>query len=554
MRTKVKSIPGATIGLEGIQASSILPLSSAKGGAEIEVPSIISVEQGYCTTVEQETVWDADWYTLNNDLTFGTLLGEAEYPGNFSVAGETYQYSTGGLTYWYLGSVFAGREDFLGLRASGNIVVQRHGPVKFLIGGDDGFRLYINGNQIMSEWRRHSYYEKSILLDLSPGIYRLDLEYFEWDGRARLKFATDGDVLRWSEAIDCYGGYVQTLSDERYFTLAPEQQSAAELAERFGIEATSIPNRIVNGAQQALIPGELHNKHRYVIYAHGRGSSSTCPSILGEVNALQAKQQLTTYALQTLGHRVPGEIDSDQVIAFSYSGLYEDCEIGFRYNTRDNPLTSTTIPFYLSTDTCAGVQDAASKLDELLETIVERDPQASFDLLGHSLGGLVIAYLAATSPPEGIMSRVNSMVTLDSPLMGTDWAQTITGDCPAASATNLDLAGRSSVVDTIRLLTNRPDVLPKFISVIAKGGIGSAVPSMTVAEVPVSCQSPLTETGAALGFLAGLFTPLGPIILALTGAGLGSIGEAHECAPFDHNALQIVALFISEDRVNNTPQ
>lgn len=158
------------------------------GEAEAQGVGAISVEQGYCTTEERETVWDAQWYVLNNDLTFGSSLGRATYSGNFSVTGELQYGGVLGLFQGYYGEVFAGRSDGLGLRASSTVVVQRQGPVKFTVGGDDGYRLSVNNNEIMSDWTTHSYREETRFLNLTPWDIRVVPGLFRMDGRGEVEF------------------------------------------------------------------------------------------------------------------------------------------------------------------------------------------------------------------------------------------------------------------------------------------------------------------------------------------------------------------------------
>ena len=74
-------------------------------------------------------------------------------------------------------------------------MVQRQGPVLFTVGGDDGYRLKIDGEEIISQWDFHPYRETSQMVKLEPGIYDLALDYFEWTGVARLSFKTDSEVV-----------------------------------------------------------------------------------------------------------------------------------------------------------------------------------------------------------------------------------------------------------------------------------------------------------------------------------------------------------------------
>lgn len=106
--------------------------------------------------------------------------------------------------------------------------------------------------------------------------------------------------------------------------------------------------------------------------------------------------------------RLVGEGD---VLGFSYSDQWCDFEL--------------LRPFYERADTCDGVADAAAILDKM----VRRFPDAVYDIVGHSLGGLVAAYWAAggsaseqflTDDPQFLRDRLHSVITLDSPLNDTE--------------------------------------------------------------------------------------------------------------------------------------
>jgi uncharacterized repeat protein (TIGR01451 family) len=88
---------------------------------------------------------------------------------------------------------------------------------------------------------------------------------------------------------------------------------------------------------------------------------------------------------------------------FSYSNNY-DCAGGMAH--------------YAKEDTCAGVQAAANKLDELIQGLVGEDPYVQIDLITHSMGGLVAAKWLVDHKNDNIIRGVNSVITFDSPLRG----------------------------------------------------------------------------------------------------------------------------------------
>jgi hypothetical protein len=64
-------------------------------------------------------------------------------------------------------------------------------------------------------------------------------------------------------------------------------------------------------------------------------------------------------------------------------------------------------PVYSKGDTCVGIERALTSLDEILAAY----PESTFDIVGHSLGGFIAGYWAASTPSAS--SRVHSIVSVD---------------------------------------------------------------------------------------------------------------------------------------------
>src|SRR5207302_3492190 len=80
---------------------------------------------------------------------------------------------------------------------------------------------------------------------------------------------------------------------------------------------------------------------------------------------------------------------------------------------------------YTVDQTHQAVARSASALETQLRSVWTRDRNARFDLVGHSLGGVVAASWAVSDgrhygyhASQGLLSRVNSIVTYDSPVRG----------------------------------------------------------------------------------------------------------------------------------------
>jgi pimeloyl-ACP methyl ester carboxylesterase len=83
--------------------------------------------------------------------------------------------------------------------------------------------------------------------------------------------------------------------------------------------------------------------------------------------------------------------------------------------------------WYYAADTHEPLAVAAYQLDTQLRAIVQQHPHATFDLVGHSLGGVVAAYWVVKYATPGMLSRIHSLVTLDSPVSGIKSPSAIVG-------------------------------------------------------------------------------------------------------------------------------
>lgn len=142
------------------------------------------------------TTWHFDWYNLEGitdwdvlGVPWNMLVGTSEFPSTFD-------------NDWGTGPVYGGYADHIGFGATATINMQRPsgGPVKFVVGGDDGIRLYLDGKVIIDDWNRNNEYRvNTVTVNLTPGKHALWLRYYDWTGAARVSFNCDSDVLEWQE-------------------------------------------------------------------------------------------------------------------------------------------------------------------------------------------------------------------------------------------------------------------------------------------------------------------------------------------------------------------
>lgn len=76
--------------------------------------------------------------------------------------------------------------------------------------------------------------------------------------------------------------------------------------------------------------------------------------------------------------------------------------------------------WYYQDDTHHFLNDSSWQLDSQLRAIMttNKDPHATFDLVSHSLGGVVAAYWAAKFADPWMLAKIHSMISFDSPLQG----------------------------------------------------------------------------------------------------------------------------------------
>ena len=219
-------------------------------------------------------------------------------------------------------------------------------------------------------------------------------------------------------------------------------------------------------------------------------------------------------------------MDDTDVIGFSYSDHYTDCSTGRLYTSRSFPdatlpggpvppfaATIAPLPEYGPRDTCGGVEEAAEKLDSVIQRLISLEPDATFVLIGHSLGGMVVAYYVSQQDPEFVSQRIQGLVTLDAPLGGdTRGSRSV---CDRIEPSWRDISGLSGVVTAIGNISD-PLVLAKFLT-INSTNIGDTLPGAN--NLKLNCA------------------PLGPVI--------GIIFGGHGCGFHDEKALKAISSVVN---------
>ena len=209
--------------------------------------------------------------------------------------------------------------------------------------------------------------------------------------------------------------------------------------------------------------------------------------------------------------------------------LTEEDFLGLSYRDGAYCDSGFTKPRYGKADTCDGVASAAAELKRLVANF----PLTTFDIVAHSMGGLVATYWAADPDQDGernddsdddaLRRRLHSIVTIDSPLDGTPRDITFNdipifgnSTCKNSELSWQDLTNSTSVVPTI---TNPSLVANRVNLVQIKTAVGDQLPGFW----------------RSFGFLGcGLSNPFEWHSCAFANAGfLRNIGEAVTTEIFD---------------------
>ncbi len=129
--------------------------------------------------------WTLTWYTLSGSLQWGASVGTSTWGSMFD-------------NDFGAGALFQAYGDYIGFQATMIVNMQRDGPVHFVVGSDDGSKLYVDGGLWMDSWSAHSYRETTVTGGLSRGFHTLTLWYYDVAGPARISFNCDPDILMWN--------------------------------------------------------------------------------------------------------------------------------------------------------------------------------------------------------------------------------------------------------------------------------------------------------------------------------------------------------------------
>jgi uncharacterized repeat protein (TIGR01451 family) len=158
---------------------------------------------------------------------------------------------------------------------------------------------------------------------------------------------------------------------------------------------------------------QFSGPHRRVVFIQGINSDSECRDPAG--SSFRERVRWIEYYLTGFnpdGNWIRGRY-------FPLVGWSVDSPGDFRYFSYSGNYTCPgAMAEYGAGDTCGGIQIAADRLGQYLNSLLLEDPDATFDLIAHSMGGLVAALWIVQHQGDATVHRINSVVTFDSPLGG----------------------------------------------------------------------------------------------------------------------------------------
>ena len=269
-------------------------ISVFEGLKELAVGLNIEYESGPVIKLTEGISKQSAFYTYDNSKKVKGLSGE--YFANMNLEGAPYFTRIDpNIFFRWVYPIYDGfPTDFFSVRWTGKIKVNESGQYEFMVSGDDGFRLFIDDNLVIDQWRDQAETQKTVIIDIKAGKeYDIKLEFYDNQGgaAARLGYYKLGSSLKAVElakksdvAIVCVGfnELLEAEASDRTFEMGKEQ--IAFIKKIASVNPKTVVVLFGGGNMKMVdfidnIDGLLH-----VWYPGQEGGKAIAEIILGQVN------------------------------------------------------------------------------------------------------------------------------------------------------------------------------------------------------------------------------------------------------------------------------
>ena len=186
--------------------------------------------------------------------------------------------------------------DDFSIRWTGKIRVDSDGEYQFFVQGDDGFRLFVNGQLIIEEWHDQAATLKEAKLSLRAGtLADVKLEYYEHTGNAQVSFgwskvvsSKDAEAVklaaRCDVAVVCVGFNATTEGEgfDRSFALSKEQEELVKEVSKVNGKTIVVLTAGGNVAMSEWLDDVAGLLHTW--YPGQEGGTALAEILFGDVN------------------------------------------------------------------------------------------------------------------------------------------------------------------------------------------------------------------------------------------------------------------------------
>lgn len=299
---KIKSVavigPNAGTYVSGGGSSYTFPFHSVsilQGLRDKLGTAAVSYAPGVPTLVE--TVNNSVFYTEAGSDEIGL---RAEYFANSRLKGEAAIVKVDTLVNigngWHIAAENKGIPfDHCSMRWRGVVRPQKTAPYRFMVRGFDGFRLKVDGNMVIDEWRDQGITTREVSLPLEEGRdYAIELEYFANVHPVDIAFGWREDKLLFDEAVQLaskadavvvnvgFNESSERESNDRTFALPAHQDSLVRAVAAVNPNTVVLLNAGASADVRAWIdevPALMH-----IWYAGQEGGTAVADLLFGDCN------------------------------------------------------------------------------------------------------------------------------------------------------------------------------------------------------------------------------------------------------------------------------